>query len=233
MPKQTNSGVVSQGILALNFDPQSSLEDRKPAVWEGILEGVNVLQLFTGDFGGRQRAFAVVVDEADSTLDVWELTDSSRTDFGDNRVGWFFESPAFTWGTAGYEVELKKLHGGEIWVDKVFGTVDVKVEYRPDADPCWHLWHATQLCAARNCAEDVNNPVCYPVGPNFREGYKFPIVLPEPPITACSPSLSGRRPSNLGFQFQIRVTIKGWMRVRGILLYAEIKERALGDGLSC
>lgn len=233
LPKQTNSGVVTQGILPLNFDIVSSLEDRKPPVWEGMLEGVDVLQLFTGDFGGRQRAFAVIVDRVDASIDVWELTDSSRTENGDNRVEWFAESPAFTWGTAGYEVELKKLHGGEIWVDKVFGTVDVTVYYRPDADPCWHLWHHDVLCAARNCAEDVNNPVCYPVGPNFREGYQFPITLPEPPITACSPSLKNRRPSNIGFQHQVKIVVKGWMRIRGILLYSEIKERALGDGLSC
>ena len=233
LPKQTPSGVVCQGIAPLDFDLVSSLQDQAPPAWEGLWEGVDILQLFTEDFNGLPRAFAVVKDRIDLSIDVWEISNSLRFDNGgtpatkENRVSWYFESPAFTWQK---EFALKQLHGGEIWVDKVFGHVNIKVEYRPDADPCWKPWHNTSLCVAHTCAEDVNNPDCYPIGPNFREGYKFPVTLPEPPAGCDS---MGVRPANIGYQFQIRVTILGWCRIRGIMLYAEEKEKDLYGGLAC
>lgn len=233
LPKQTASGVVCEGILPLDFDLVSTLQEQAPPAWEGMWQGVDILQLFTGDFGGLPRAFALTVSKLDQSIDVWELTNSERFEDAeapgstDNRVAWYFETPSFTWQK---EFELKQLHGGEIWINKVFGTVEMRVSYRVDADPCWRFWTATSFCAARTCAEDVNNPDCYPIGPNFREGYRFPVVLPAPPAACDS---MGVRPSNLGYQFQIKVEILGWCRVRGIILYAEMKERELYAGLSC
>lgn len=235
LPKQTASGVVCQALTVLDFDLVSTLQEQAPPAWEGIWEGLDILHLFTGDFGGIERAFALVVDRIDQSIDVWELTTSERVDNSappgatpsDTRIQWIPEFPAFNWGKP---FDLKELHGGEIWVDKVFGTVEMIVEYRPDADPCWHLWTATSFCSARSCAEDVTHPDCYPIGPNYREGYRFPIVLPAPKPDCDS---IGIRPSTLGYQFQPRITIKGWCRIRGIILYAEEKERNLYDGLKC
>jgi hypothetical protein len=224
--KQTPSGVVVQGFLPLNFDSVSSLEERRPAVWEGIWEGIPALQAFTGDFGGLERAFAVIVSNQDTTIDVWELTQSSRTENGDNRIGWYAEFPAFTWSTAGWELELKKLRGAEIWISRVVGTVELTFYYRPDSDPCWHLWFETSFCAARNCAEDINNPVCYPVGPPFGEGYEWPIELGEPPEPACNLSLKAKRPTDVGYQFQTKVVVKGFCQIRGLVLYATQVEKA-------
>lgn len=232
LPKQTASGVVCQGMVALDFDLVSTLQDQAPPAWEGIWSGLDVLQLFTGDFGGLPRAFAVVVSREDSTLDIWELSKAERFNNGgtqaksDSRTEMVAEFPAFTWK---HMFDLKELHGGEIWIDKVLGTVDIKVEYRPDADPCWKPWFITSVCAAKVCAEDVNNPDCYPEGPNYREGYKFPIVLPKP--KGCDSM--GVRPSTWGYQFQVKVTIVGWLRIRGIILYTEPKERHLYQGLKC
>lgn len=233
LPARTASGVICSGILPLDFDLVSTLQEQAPPAWEGIWEGVDILQLFSGDFGGLPRAFAVVVSRLDQSIDVWEITNSSRfedagePDKRDTRIGWQAEFPAFTWQK---EFDLKQLHGGEVWIDKVFGTVQMQVYYRPDADPCWRPWMRTEFCSARTCAEDVNNPDCYPIGPNYREGYKFPVVLPEPPVACDS---MGVRPSNLGYQFQVKIVMLGWCRIRGIILYAELKDRSLYDGLSC
>jgi hypothetical protein len=233
LPKQTASGVVCSGILPLDFDLVSTLQDQAPPAWEGIWEGIDILQLFTGDFGGLPRAFAIAVSRVDQSIDVYELSTSSRVDSAgtpqtsDNRVGWFVEFPAFTWGK---EFELKQLHGGELWVDKVFGEVKMRVDYRVDADPCWRFWFNTTFCAARNCAEDEDLTNCYPTSPNFREGYKWPIRFPAPPVSCDS---MGIRPTNIGFQFQVRITMLGWCRIRGLILWAEMKESQLYDGLSC
>lgn len=227
LPKLTPSGVVCQGLMPLNFDTVSTIDSREPPAFEGMWEGLDHLQVFTGDFGGRQRAFSVVVDRQDLSLDVWEITDFSFTENGDNRIEWYAEFPAWTWDK---EFELKQLRGGEIWFDRVKGTVDITVQYRPDADPCWRNWFITSFCSVRNCAEDVNNPVCYPIGPNYRESYRWPIVLPEPPLPDCT---TGRRPSNVGYQFQTKIIVKGFCRIRGHLVYGEFKDKALYEGLNC
>lgn len=232
LPKQTPSGVVTPALMPLDFDIISTLSEREPPAWEGHWEGLDYLKLFEGDFGGRNRCFGVVVSRMDGSLDMFELTDLVRfdADESDNskRISWYAEFPAFTWGQ---EFELKQLRGGEIWIDRVFGTVDLHVDYRPDAQSCWMQWYDTQICDSRNCLEDVNNPCGYPLTvADLGEGYRFPITLPEPKGT-CAPGM--RRPSNMGYQFQPRLRLHGFCRIRGIILYAEIKPKALYEGLAC
>ena len=159
LPKQLPQGVVHQAIAPLDFDPIATLGQDSPPAWAGLWEGLDILQMFNGDFGGRERAFAVTVNKTDSSIQLWELTNDQRFENGDNRVSWQVETPAWTWGR---EFDLKWLDGGEIWLDRIYGTVDGVVEYRVDGNPCWQFWHAFRDCKARNSCEDVVDPVCYP-----------------------------------------------------------------------
>lgn len=233
LPKQTASGVVFPGMLPLDFDLVSTLQEQAPPAWEGIWEGVSSFQLFSGDFGGLPRAFSIVLNSLNQAIDIWEISNAQRFDNAgyqgatENRVVWQAEFPAYTWGK---EFQFKELKMGEVWIDKVFGTVDVEAYYRADADPCWRFWHRETICSAHNCEEDVSHPDCYPIGPNFREGYKFPMVLPEPK-PACDSM--GRRPSTKGYQFQTKLVIRGWCRIRGLILYAEFKGKEMFEGLNC
>jgi hypothetical protein len=43
----------------------------------------------------------------------------------------------------------------------------------------------------------------------------------------------GVRPTTIGYQFQVRVVIKGWCRVRGLILYALPREKPQYQGVSC
>lgn len=232
LPVQTPVGVAFQGILPLDFDiisqfGQEEAGNKLPPAWEGIWAGLDILQLFQDDFGGLQRAFAVVHSRTTGTIQVWELTDSGQFENGDNRVTWTIETPAYTFGK---EFDLKKLDGGEIWLDQIYGTVDITVEYRPDADNCWYTWTAKRICVARNSCEDLENPICYPIQPYF-DGFKFPLTLPKPEASACG--VLNHRPTDVGYQFQARITITGFCRVRGILLYSIPVERKMYEGLSC
>lgn len=217
--------VVHQAILPLDFDVVSNLHTEGPTdvagtsamvppVWEGAYDGLQFLQLFEGDFGGRQRAFAAEISHKDGSIGIWELTTGSTRDGDDGRVLWAMESPAYTWATSGLELKLKQLKGAELWVDNVQGTVDIDVYYREDADPCWRYWSHEQVCAARNCAE-AGIIACYP-DREMRAGYRYPIVLPEPK-PACDPN--GIRPTTIGYQFQVKIVFKGWLRLRGLILY--------------
>ncbi len=227
LPAQTPQGVIHPASLPLDFEPISSFGREGIPAWEGHYEGLDVLQYFTGDFGGLERAFAVVRSRVDQSIEVWELTSGDRFENGDGRVTWYSEFGAFNWNR---DFQLKKLVSAELWIDKLFGEVDFTMEYRPDGDVCYHPWHKWKLCAARTSCEDVNNPVCGYPAQGFRESFKSTITLPVPP-TACE-TISAR-PLNVAYQIQPRLTIHGWCRVRGLLLHAELVERQLYAAMVC
>lgn len=219
LPFQTPVGVAHRGVMPLDFDLITSLGEKYPPAWEGMYEVVDVLQLFEGDFGGRQRGFSMIVSQTTGNIDVWELTTTDRfdkqVDNDGNRVSWYFETPAYTWGNP---FGLKQLDGLELWFDKMLGTVEFMVEYRVDQNPCWIFWHAWKECTAKDCREDVDQVICpsYPVQP-YCESFRATMNLPKPPVQCESGNM---RPTNIGYQFQFRITIKGWCRLRGLLAYA-------------
>lgn len=225
LPVQRPQGVVHQALVPLDFVPMSTFGSNLNPTWEGMYQGLEFFQLFVGDFGGLERAFGLILS-GDSTIHLWELTDAERFENGDNRVIWQLETPAYTWGQ---EFLLKKLVSAEIWADKLFGEVIFLMEYRPDGDPCWHKWHEWKKCSARNSCEDPINPVCYPLTLN-RESYVQTMTLPIPPEDCNNPM---GRPTYIGFQMQIRLTIKGWCRIRGLMLKALSVERGLYQDLVC
>lgn len=231
LPFQTPVGVAFSALAVLDTDPITTLQDQKPPVWDGLHTGLDILQVFSGDFGGLERAFAVTHSRIDGGIYVWELSgafkfDGTATD--DRRVEWFFETPAFDWSeypreAGGGAMELKEIDGLDLWLDRVFGDVLVKVEFRPDEDQCWYFWAEEKICAARTCAEDVNTPICYPYPTEPRsEGYRMPISFPKPTNPQCS--VGNPRPVTWGGKFQLKITIKGWCRVRGYQFHALFKQ---------
>lgn len=226
LPVQTPFGVAHRAIVPLNFDNISTLETQLPPVWEGMYEGLPVMQFCGADWGGRQRAFMTIWSETERNMQLWEISDAERFDGDDNRVRWYVEFPAFTWGD---EFEMKKLVSAEIWIDRIFGEVEYQLDYRPDSDTCWYPWHKWKLCTARDSCEDVHNPSCiYPR--NFGESYRQTITIPIPP-EACQ-SVMGR-PAYIGFQFQPRLRVHGFCRIRGILLKAQRVDQETYSDLVC
>lgn len=225
-PVASPQGVIHKYLVPMDFMPMSTPRAHMEPVWEGIYEGLQIQQMWTGDFGGRERAFAATVSQLDNSLHIWELTDFERFESGDKRVTWVIEFPAYTWGQ---EFLLKQLVSAELWVDKIYGEVVFQLEYRPDSDPCWKLWHTWKECTARNSCEDVANPICYPVD-QFRESFRATMTLPNPPVT-CERTTG--RPSNVAYQFQCRLIIKGWCRIRGFRLFALPVEKKLYAGIVC
>lgn len=226
LPRQTSAGVVHSALIPMDFMPISGFGRQSNPIWEGMYEGLDFFQMFTGDFGGLERAFGVVLSRADGSIQLWELSTAEKFENGDNRVTWSIEWPAFTWGK---EFLLKKLVSAEIWIDRLFGEVDFTMEYRPDSDPCRYPWVQWKMCSARNSCEDVQNPVCYPLTP-YKESFRATATLPLPP-EACE--RISARPANVGYQFQPLLTVHGFCRIRGILLHAEIVQRQLYEGLVC
>jgi hypothetical protein len=226
IPRQTANGVVHDSLVPLNFDTISSFANKNPPAWEGQLSGLSALQLLQGDFGGLDRAFALVISQIDGSLQLWELTIADRTDNGDNRINWAVEFPAFTWGK---EFQLKELVSLELWIDDLRGTADITVDYRPDSDSCWRPWSTFTICTARNNEELLGVSTPYPT--QYGAGYKSTITLPHPPTTQCA-AFTGR-PAYMGYQFQPRMQIHVWCRIRGVFLHSAERVRELYAGKVC
>lgn len=229
-------GVAHKAIIPLNFDVISSLwgqlqqsqntgSNLDSPAWEGIWEGLNVLELKSEDFSGLDRAFAYVWSDANSQIQLWELIPSEKQDNDDNRVTWRIEFPSFTWGS---EFELKEMVSAELWLDKVSGTVEFTMEFRPDSDTCPYPWHKWKVCSARDSNEalGVNSPYPTKYGP----GYQSTITLPNP-LKGCN-SFTGR-PPYIAYQIQPILTIKGYCRVRGLILHATLRQRELYSRMVC
>ncbi|HXD09566.1 MAG TPA: hypothetical protein VN653_05850, partial [Anaerolineales bacterium] len=219
-PIQTPVGVAGQTVLPLDYDISSTIDERKPPAFEGSLEGLKFLQIVEGDFGGVQKCFAVVWSDLHNSIEIWQLTTDQRfdrNDSGDSRVQWGIEFPAYTFGDF---LKPKKLVGGALWIDKLFGTVEFELSYRPDGYPCWIPWHSWKECSARDCNETFPSIFCngYP-NEQFCEAYQPDMDLPIPHSICINTRTN--RPSNVGYQFQCRLLIKGWCRIRAFILYAE------------
>lgn len=233
LPVECDAGAAHQAILPLNFDTISTFEERRPPAWEGVYDfsgGPYILQMFEGDFGGRERAFAVVWSVLRSQIEVWELRNDLRFENGENRVTRVIDFPAYAFGNP---FGLKELFSGELWLDKILGTVDVEVYYRPDGYACWVKWHSFQKCSTKDCRDHITNPCAddgYPKDLNC-EIDSIPITFPRPPYPPCTPEQN--RPANIGYQFQTRLVIRGWCRVRGLLLHALWREKRPYEGLAC
>lgn len=219
LPFTTSVGVAHRGIIPLDFDLISALDEKYPPAWEGMNQGLQVLQMVVGDFGGLERAFAIVLSDASvggsGNIEVWEITRDGLRDNGpsDNRINWFVEFPSYAFGDL---KQLKRLVGGRIWYDNVVGDCLFTLEYRGDSSQCWNLWTAWEDCSSRSCVE-AEIPCGYPVQP-LCPGNKSPASFPKPP-SKCDPS--NNRPTNIAYQFQARLTVKGSCDIRGFFLQAE------------
>lgn len=229
LPILTPAGVAFQGVLPLNFDLISTLEEKRPPAWEGIWqkqsEPIYILQMFEGDFGGRQRAFAVVWSLINQAIEIWELTNDQRFDVVQDRIIRVFETPAYN---AGQPFTIKELETAELWIDGIIGTSDIEVWYRPDSWMCWIPWHAFQICAAKDCREDALEPCSIAYPEPFCEQDRSTITLPKPKPECIK---GNARPSTIGFQFQMKLRIRGACRVRGILLHMLPRYKASFDGI--
>lgn len=228
LPRQTPQGVVHDQIVPLDVLPISSFQQQKTPNWEGSIQAMPTFQMAVADFGGRERAFAVVQARSGAT-ELWEISFARRYDYAEEvsldsrRIVSQVETPAWTHGDTIGEEELKKIVGAELWVDRLFGTTEFKVEYRPDGSACWFFWHEWSVCFPKDANEAVGFlPTNYPTP--FGECFKR-MTLVKPPVE-CGPCGSGR-PAYHCYQVQIRLTMKGFGRLRGIWVWAEPLEQGL------
>lgn len=197
LPRSTSSGIVHDAVLALNFDPVSSLRGKAPSIWESVWDGLPVLRIISGNFSGTKRCFMFAVE--DSEIVLWEQLRTKSPIYYDNsteRITYTLESPCiFKPEERSDKIPMVRLTNGKIHIDQVRGEVDITVQWRPDFHAGWTDWITLHIT-------DSTAP-----------GYLTPLGLGEPPVGACD--VPNNRPLQSGRFFQIRFIVNGQCVIMG------------------
>lgn len=206
-PTSSIQGVYHRGLVALNFDPLSSLRGKQASVYDGLWTGLNIFQIVTGDFNNEERCFAFTLNTISHTLELYELlkTDKEHYDNGDGRITWGFESPVLFGKSLNPNRHLLRLSDGEIFIDNLLGNVDFKVFYKPDQWPCWVPWHSWRECARQ--------PTTDPATAGYKPQFRPALGLGEPSASDCDET--NNRVLREGFWFQVKILVTGHCRFLG------------------
>jgi hypothetical protein len=217
-PSSDPQGVFHSGLVALNFDPISTLGGKAPSVYDGAWKGLNTLQLVVGYFNKVQRAFAfnlefrqptnritlreILPTPPDVLSENVVVTPDQIYDNGSLPIALEFETPVFFKGQDPRTAPYLRLMDGECAVDLLVGQVFFQVFWRPDQYPCWIPWSEWSECAV--------------IGNNQQPQFRPRMGFGRPPVNVCDPSTN--RPLVEGYQFQIKMIVTGHCRVRDIRL---------------
>jgi hypothetical protein len=200
-------GVPHRGLAVMDLDVLSRMTGKLPPAWDGIWTGLTILKLVKGRFAGQERCFAFVLNGA-KQIELWELTSDyphDRGDVGDSRIAWAVELKSYDWGLP---FDLKRMEYGELFVDEMSGTLEVKASYRADGYPLWVDWHTGWQEIATEHMDDPDDEVP-PL--EARAQSRSKMRLPRVPNLVNE---SDNRPMNLAFNFQPRLEFIGRGRLR-------------------
>lgn len=198
-PQQGPQGVYHNTTVALNFDPISALNQKSQPVYDGIWNGLNVLQFITGQYQGVQRAFSFVLNTDLNKIELWELlaTDAATVDNGTDRITYQYETGSLFKDLDNKgPFDLCQLTDGEVFFDNALGRVDFAVYYKPDEYANWVLWWSWSK------TNSTALPVTFP-----RMG------LGEPKTEDCDPNTD--RPLRNAYTFQFKFVVTGHCRFLG------------------
>jgi hypothetical protein len=201
-------GVYHRGLVALDFDLITGINQKAPPAWEGVWTGLNILKMFTVYHRGEQRCFAYTLS-SDSKIELWELTTDAQNDNNgtdDVRIQWMIESRSMDFGN---KFDGKNLFSGDLFFDRVSGRVDFSIQYRPDSYPCWLDWDSWDECAKMKLCEDEITR-CMNM-PNFQLQYR-PMRQMVQPGDAFDPIL--KKLFRVGYEHQFRINITGYARMK-------------------
>lgn len=222
-------GVAWRGLIALDFKPIGSMFDRTQPVWEGIWTGVQILQIIKIDCYGKDRCFIFALD-SENQIEVWELSKSALYDLNGVRITWTLETRRMGFQDNGQT--LKNLGRTEQWWEKISGTFDWCVNYRPDG----YLGGWLQLDCGSVCATTgmCDGPGCSAPAPPLMQ-YR-PRKISASPDRSCEPCVDKYFMN--GYEFQFKLMMDGQAQLRRFrAVAAECAEKpvggCLGDEASC
>ena len=210
-PTQSTRGVYHPSLIALNFDPNSTMSEKKPAIYDGEWTGLNVLQIMTGIFNGVQRCFCMCLSSDLTSIEMHEvlLYGQALQDDGVNVVS-SVETGELHFGDREEDGPhlYKRLSDGEIFVDRIYSDVKVDVYYQPDQWQTWTLWSSFTI------------PYAQYSNAGMTTGFNPRVGLNEPDGTVCDSA--NNRPLREGYVFQLKIQITGNARITGGRFAADV-----------
>lgn len=203
---QIDYGVAFRGLTVLDFSPVTSMFDRSQPTWEGIWNGVSILQILAVNCYGLDRCFMFVLNDC-FEIELWELTRDSRFDNLTDKISWAMETRRFGFSDKGEA--LKQLNRTETWFEQLSGTnIGYSISYRPDDSPAWQYLDAGTMCAPTGMCDP---PGC--LGPNGpRPQYRTRKISSAPNPNDCEEPNSKKY--RVGYELQFRLGFSGAGRLR-------------------
>ena len=219
---QIDYGIGYRGLIALDFSPVTSMFDRTQPVWEGVWNGVSILQILTVNDHGKDRCFMFVLN-ACYQIELWELSRDAAFDNLTSPITMIIETRRF--GFTDKSESLKRLLRTETWVEQLLtqnGTY--AFSYRPDDAAAWQYLDSGTLCAPTGMC---SAPGCIgPLGP--RPQYRVRMLSSAPDDDACE--LTTQKKWSNGFEFQFRLELTGLFSVRRFRAVASILPEDVANG---
>lgn len=198
-------GVYHTGLVALDFDRTSAMFAQDQPSYDGMWTGLRILQILRAVVNNVERCFIFVLS-TDDKIELWELSRADRFDSVDNAIMWQVDSRRFGFASTGWG--LLQLETGDLWLDRIAGTVSIAASYRSDETFAWQTWGTAGVCAAY-CAPALSDASCAIFTP-LQEQYRARIRLPAP-SDACDAVTN--KPYRRGFEMQTRLVITGAARI--------------------
>jgi hypothetical protein len=194
-------GTYGTSAVVINFDPVSGLRGKAPSIYDGIWDGLNVLQFVKGMFNGVERCFAFTYSTTNERIELIELLPTgtqTNLDNGNTDIVWGGQWPVLL--NARKEPDKyawSRLEDGEIYVKDLQGAVTFKVWYRPDYSTTWQKWRFWTVEAG------------HPYEPRMGLGQ------PQGAVIGGTDT-----PSTIGYGFQLKVEVTGHAFIMGGRLMA-------------
>lgn len=198
-PSRFGQAIYFNGLSVLDLSLNSTLFNKQLPAYDGLWTGIKITKLIKGDYGNEVfRAFAYCLDPSNRNC-LWEITSEVGDDNDTKRIECLLDSASYSFKNPR---EQKKLEGFETFAINIAGQVNFTLQYHPDQYPLWYDWKTWSVCAS--------NPVCGPGGCDMikpiRKQFRPRLYAGTPPVV-CDPTTD--RPSNLGYEFQVRIKWTG------------------------
>lgn len=224
-PVMEDRGTVWRKCVSLDFDLVSGISTKLPPAWDGkwILTE-RILQLLTVQSDTGVRCFAIGFDD-DDVISIWEL---SRNDWKDGTadINWSLQTRSFQFEKP---LTLKQLKSSEFWLNELDGAVTIDAYYKADKRECWSPWsrwnESFQLCKSVPNRSLGCLPTLFGKTP-----IRSRVALPEAPIDPTGQCDGITLPSNMGYEFQVKLEVTGHLKMRKFRILADEKtENEFGD----
>lgn len=225
-PYRTPNGLAHRGQVVINYDEVANLRQKSPPSWEGVLTGLNILQIVKGVINGVERAFMFV---ANNGIEIWEINTDGKYDkvSTTNTVAYtpiqsYTETRRYNFDSA---EKLKALYTAELYLDEISDTVSLTIKYRADESPIWQTWATLNFCATeKQCTLQPKVDGICPVFMENSAQYAVRLMLPDPPeVEDCVHNGYTKN----GYEFQFRFEGTGHFRIRKFKAHAKIKSQEM------